>query len=352
MQNSKTSLNTRRQILQGSVASFGLGFSCALGGNAQAARAQRNYTDPKFRLGVNLAGAEFEAIGGHWKWPTEENLSYYLNNGFTIFRVPFRWERIQPELRGPLSATALSGLDGLIHAANAMGAVTILDAHGYGRRKGDVIGGYGSPVTAGDFADFWGRMGDRYKLNQLVWYNLMNEPHNEPAEVNLNCQNAACNAIRKSGARSKVLFSGTAWTGGHSWIKSGNGEVMLRAIDHENNYAFDIHQYLDLGFGGSSAVLSKGSGSTSLTAVTQWAKYNNKKLFLGEFGCPPSLPFLAELDSLITHVINNRDVFLGATYFAGGGSWGNGVGSSDPIGGDEKPQTLLLKKYLTLLHNR
>jgi endoglucanase len=300
----------------------------------------------RFHIGVNLAGAEFEAIGGRWKWPGLNNLAYYLDKGFDAYRIPFRWERLQPELRGQLPEAGLQGLDALVDAINARGALAILDAHNYGRREKRIIAAAGSPVTAGDFADFWGRMAQRYKSRPLVWYNLMNEPHDMPAQANLQAQNAACRAIREAGAGSKVLFSGNAWTGAHSWMKSGNGEVMLRAHDPADNYAFDVHQYLDPGFGGTGATAVPGAGSRALGAVTEWAKVHGKKLFLGEFGCGPSKDFLVEMDALLAHMIAHKEVFLGATYFAGGGVWGRNPGSTDPVGGVEKPQTLLLEKYI------
>lgn len=339
---------SRRRVLQTGIAAAGVGLQPFSGIQvASGALSSRKVKGEQFHVGVNLAGAEFEAIGGRWRWPSLTNLAYYLDKGFTVFRIPFRWDRLQPQLRGALPEAALLGLDAMIAAINAKGAIAILDAHDYGRREKNIIGGEGSPVTIADFADFWGRMGQRYRNRPHVWYNLMNEPHDMPAQANLDAQNAACAAIRRAGAKSKVLFSGIAWTGAHSWIKSGNGAVMLGAHDTANNYAFDVHQYLDQGFGGSgSKPVVVGVGSHILDAVTDWAKTHGKKLFLGEFGCGPSKEFLVELNALLAYTVAHQNVFIGATYFAGGGGWGRNGGSSDPIDGVEKPQTLLLEKYL------
>jgi endoglucanase len=339
--------SSRRHFLRYGAAGIGLGlqpFTLAAGNAA----ASHTGTPSRLLFGVNIAGAEFEAIGGRWRWPSLTNLAYYLGKGFTVFRIPFRWERLQPELRGPLPEEALQGLDAIIAAINAQGAIAILDAHNYGRREKTIIGGSGSPVSAADFADFWGRMAARYKAQPLVWYNLMNEPHDMPAQANLEAQNAACLAIRKAGARAKVLFSGNAWTGAHSWIKSGNGAVMLGARDPADNYAFDVHQYLDPGFGGSGPKPVLGVGAHILAAVTIWARAHRKKLFLGEFGGGPSQAFLTELDSLLAYVVANKDVFIGATYFAGGGGWGRNPGSTDPVDGVEKPQIQMLEEYLKI----
>jgi len=321
-------------------------FACGLGlaGIAAASPASAAIgRQSSFKLGVNFAGAEFEAIGSRWHWPRLDNLNYYLGKGFRVFRIPFRWERLQPQLRGGLDENAMAGLDTILSMLQEASAVALIDAHNYGRREKQIIGAPGSAVDIGSFADFWGRMATRYRSRRLVWYNLMNEPHDMDPQVNLAAQNAACQAIRGAGATSKVLFSGIAWTGGHSWIKSGNGSVMLGAHDPGNNYAFDVHQYLDRGFGGSSPIAIPGIGSHILNDVTGWATTNKKKLFVGEFGTGPSKPSLDEMDALIAYMQAHQDVYLGATYWAGGGTWGRNAGSSDPIDGVDKPQTVLLR---------
>jgi len=336
----------RRRFLSIGATAVGVGLATARTTSMKIS-SPGSQKDAPFRIGVNLAGAEFEAIGGRWKWPHLDNLAYYLKKGFTVFRIPFRWHRLQPKLRGPLLEEALAGLDVIIAAISSRGAIAILDSHDYGRRDNTVIGTDGSSVTAADFADFWGRMAMRYKALPLVWYNLMNEPHDMPGKANIDAQNAACAAIRGAGAKSKVLFSGIAWTGAHSWIKSGNGAIMLGAYDSANNYAFDVHQYLDQGFGGAGGKpVVPGVGSYILDAVRNWAETHGKKLFLGEFSSGPSKAFLIELDALLAYATTHRDVFIGATYFAGGGVWGHNAGSSDPINGVEKPQTAILEKYL------
>jgi endoglucanase len=191
--------HSRRTFIQGSALSLALA--------TPAASALAAVVKPKgFRLGVNLAGAEFAMIGGRWNWPSLDNLNYYLAKGFNVFRVPFKWNRLQTQIMAPLDATALTGLDQIVATATAAGAVVLLDAHDYGRRDKQIIADTDSPVTAAMFADFWGRMAARYRANPLVWYNLMNEPHDQSAQANIAAQNAACAAIRAAGARSRCCF--------------------------------------------------------------------------------------------------------------------------------------------------
>lgn len=334
---------TRRSLVQWGMLSFASGMAARA---LPVLAAGSGSGSGDFRIGVNLAGAEFKTIGGRWKWPKQANLEYYLAKGFNVFRVPFKWHRLQPVLGGPLDTAALVGLDAVVKTATAHGAVVLLDSHDYGRRDGQVIGLAGSSADAAAFGNFWGRLAQHYKGNRLVWYNLMNEPHDEDPMANLAAQNAACAAIRKAGARSKVLFSGVAWTGAHSWVKSGNAKVMLAAHDPGNNFAFDAHQYLDKGFGGSSPDAIPGVGAHILNDIYAWGRAHGRKIFLGEFGTGTNPAALAELDALLSFMAARQDVFLGGTYFAGGGTWGRKQGSSDPVDGVEKPQTLLMQRYL------
>jgi endoglucanase len=301
-------------------------------------------------IGVNLAGAEFEAISGKWHWPSTDNMRYYLTKRFNVFRIPFRWDRLQPTLNGPLLESAIEGLDVLVAMASHAGAVVIFDAHDYGRRDGRIIGEPGGEATIPAFASFWGEMARRYGTNRLAWYGLMNEPHDESPQLNLAAQNAACAAIRQEGGLGKVLFSGIAYTGAHSWAGSGNASVMLGASDPHTNYAYDMHQYLDRGFGGSSPESIPGIGKTILNAAIAWARAHSKKVFLGEFAAGPNMGSQQELTSLLDVVASNRDVFLGGTYFAGGGVWGsqNTVTTDprDPSHPVDTTQTKILTGYV------
>src|SRR5687768_6408262 len=74
-------------------------------------------TPPPFMLGVNLCGAEFgeKELPGvydkHYTYPTAKSLDYYKSKGLMLVRLPFRWERMQPALNGPLDAAELGRLD-------------------------------------------------------------------------------------------------------------------------------------------------------------------------------------------------------------------------------------------------
>ena len=122
----------------------------------------------------------------------------------------------------------------------------------------------------------------RYR-NKPVIYNLTNEPHDQEKALLVSVQNEAIAAIRDAGATQLVLASGGAWSGAHSWESSGNAEAMLGIRDPRNNFAFDVHQYLDQNASGTSGTCVANSGNR-LTVFTAWARKNGKRGFLGEFG--------------------------------------------------------------------
>jgi Endoglucanase len=262
-------------------------------------------------------------IGGRWKWPALQNMEYYLALGVKVFRIPFKWNRLQPQIGRPLDAAALVGLDELLDRALEAGAVVILDMHDYGRRDKIIIGETGSDVSVSNYASFWGELAQRYGDSRLVWYGLMNEPHDQDPILNITTQNAACKEIRDRGGKGTVLFSGIAWTGAHSWTKTSNGRVMLGAIDPADNFGFDMHQYLDKGFGGSNPNAIVGVGRRILSDATQWAIGNKKRIFIGEVSTGPSEESIRELRDLLDFIYYYSEVFLGCTYWAAGGVWGN-----------------------------
>jgi endoglucanase len=59
--------------------------------------------------GVNLAGAEFGegslpgTYGVNYIYPNNNEVGYFLDRGLNTFRLPFRWERLQPTLSTSLN---------------------------------------------------------------------------------------------------------------------------------------------------------------------------------------------------------------------------------------------------------
>ena len=293
--------------------------------------------------GVNLAGAEFGVdpsgngplpgtFGSTYTYPDSKYASgyttpsYYMSKGMTTFRLPFRWERLQPTRNAAFNAAEQSRLTTTVDDLLAKGAVVLLDPHNYAR-YGTALIGSGS-VPSSDFADFWGRLAALYKGNPKVIFGLMNEPHDMSTEQWVGAANAAIAAIRAAGASNLILVPGNGWTGAWSWTQNwygtANGTVMLQIKDPGNNYAYEVHQYLDASSGGTSTTcVSSTIGSQRLASFTSWLKANGKRGFLGEFDGGRDATCLAALDDMLKHIEANSSVWLGWTYWAGGPWWGS-----------------------------
>ena len=306
--------------------------------------------------GVNIAGGDFgaEHLPGQYArdyiYPDQHTMAYFAAKGVNIVRVPILWERIQHKLGSDLDESAMKLLDIVVDYARSKGLKVILDVHNYATYYGTVIGDKGLPTGA--LGDLWGKIAARYKNNDTVVFGLMNEPHDLPTETWLEAANAAIAAIRQAGAKNLILVPGNGWTSARSWLGGDygtpNGEVMLNVEDPADNYAFDVHQYFNSDFTGTTPdCQSTDIGIETLTPVTEWAKEHGKRIFLGEIGVGSGRTCLAALDRAMGLMAENNDVWLGWTYWAGGGWWPeNYFTSVQPVGGKDKPQMAVLQKYM------
>lgn len=308
---------------------------------------------PLAYTGVNLAGGEFgdrkpgvPAIYGRaYIYPSAQEMDYFAGKGVNVIRLPFRWGDLQPTLNQPLDAVVLGRIKEMVRAATSRKLVVILDPHDYARRDGKVISGPDVPNAA--FADFWAKTAVQFKDNSRVWFGLMNEPHDLPGEQWLGAANAAIAAIRHVGAKNLILVPGTAWTGAHSWISSGNAVTMLGISDPQNHFIFEVHQYLDKdSSGGSAKAVSATIGSERLREFTLWCRQHHKRAFLGEFGAADNAVALAATQDMLGYMEQNWDVWAGYTWWAAGPWWGDYMFTLEPKDGKDRPQMATLQPHL------
>ncbi len=304
---------TRRSFAAASAA-------CLIPASAQA-------TAPLW-TGVNLAGLEFASgklpgrLHHDYAAPSDDSLDYFHGLGARIVRVPFLWERLQPALDGGFDQGYWRELQRLIMQTRQRRMRIVLDPHQYGRRRIDGVEhiiGESPHVTEAHFSAFWGELARRASAPHVI-FGLQNEPHDQDLAVLTRVHNAAIAAIRGTGAQNLILAPGSAWTGAHSWVRSGNGAAALNLRDPANNLAFDVHQYLDRNSSGTNAACAQGAGAR-LEAFTAWARTHGKRGFLGEFGAGPGAPCQAELAAMLQHMADNRDVWIGWTAWGGGPWW-------------------------------
>ena len=278
--------------------------------------------------GINLSGAEFGDLPGEYNkdyiYPSDKTIGYFAGKGFNAVRLPFRWERLQPQLSKGFDKAERERLADSVAKLKKAGMTVILDPHNYAYYNDSQIGL--ADVTDAHFADFWKRLAEEYKNDAAVQFGLMNEPHDVPAMQWLRSANAAIAAIRETGATNLVHVPGTIWTGAHSWENDrpggANGTVMLGIEDPANNYAYEVHQYLDSDFSGTHETCERADDAvTALERFTDWLRKNGKRGFLGEFGGAANTDCMTGIARMVAFVNANPDVWTGWTYWAAGDWW-------------------------------
>jgi len=317
---------------------------------------------PAFRLrGTNMSGAEFGetalpgTFGTNYIYPDETYVSgytsqdYFIAKGMNTFRLQFRWERLQRQLDASFDATELARLDTTVDHMTSKGAYVILDPHNYARYNDQLIGSSAVPNSA--FADFWSRLAQHYAANTRVIFGLVNEPHDMPTEQWRDAANAAIAAIRAAGAHNLILVPGNAWTGAWCWSQTfygtANSVAMLGIVDPEDNYAFEVHQYLDSNYSGSGTTCQSTTiGTDSLASFTAWLRANGKRGMLGELGADANTTCMTAIDNMLGHLDANADVYIGWTWWSAGPWWQTYFMSLEPQSGVDAPQLATLATHL------
>ncbi|MBI3830295.1 MAG: glycoside hydrolase family 5 protein [Planctomycetes bacterium] len=328
--------------------------------------------EPPFRRGVNAAGPEFGgAIPGvpnkDYTFNNQKTFDYFAKKGLTVFRVPLKWERLQPALSGDFDAAYLAALKKNIEWAKAAGAKVILDIHNYCRYRvkiGDAWKGCiieqkideQVPVKTADFQDLWKRLSKEFKDESSIYgYGLMNEPHDMGASDWKAISNAVIATIRENKDRTLILVGGLSWSNAADWEKHNGAESWVK--DPENRFMYEAHCYFDADNSGSykksyADELAKNPdlpeiGRKRLQQFVEWCQKNKVQGFLGEFAAPRDDPrwcevlenFLQELDK----------AGFGGTYWAGGIFWGEKYSMSLQPGDNfttDRPQLAVLLKHM------
>ena len=142
-----------------------------------------------------------------------------------------------------------------------------------------------------------------------------------------------------------------------NWYGTPNAQVMLNISDPGNNFAFEVHQYLDSdGSGSHTNIVSPTVGLERLTNFTAWLKQNNRKGFLGEFAVPNAIVGTnasqigdEALTNMLSHIQTNGNVWLGWTWWAAGPWWGNYMFTLEPGSGPvDQPAMPVLRSFIPL----
>ncbi len=305
--------------------------------------------------GVNLTGGEISWVGWpgtfglNYTYPRAAEFDYFKSKGLNLIRLPFRWERLQPTLNGPLDGAALAHLDIAVGYARTRGMQVLLDPHNFARyRLGSSDYLIGSPqVPNAAYADFWRKLAQHYANEPNLYFGLMNEPHDTGGLWPAAAQ-AAVSAIREVDSSHTIFVPGECWTGAWTWQEC-NGSLSIN--DPQNKIVYEAHQYFDRDGSGNYAGSYDAEGATANTGVERvqpfiaWLQAHNAQGFLGEYGVPNDDPrWLEVTERMLTRL---DQAGIGATYWAAGPWNGSSPVVIEPYpNGDDKPQLATIRRHL------
>ena len=211
--------------------------------------------------GINLPGAEFglsapQMPGVHgqdYLWPSQQDFDYLASRGHKMVRLPFRWERMQRTLGGPLDATELGRLKTALSQALSVGMKVMFGPHNFAEylvapsttlRIGD------GTLTQAHFVDFWTKLAAEVKGHPAVLgYGLMNEPR----------ELAATSGTFTASA---TVFNFDALTQG--WVGDGSTVARSTSVSRDGGASLSVTRTVPAG----QAILRANDGAANtLTAA-------------------------------------------------------------------------------------
>jgi endoglucanase len=335
----------------------------------------------RYRYGVALAGLEFgDSVfpGRHRaevQEPPEDRYPYYASRGLRSVRLPYLWERLQPDLYGELDG-ALDLLS--VHRANGPvlfrdvvrrhldlahqhGMKVLLDPHNYGaralRRDGAWVttGGtgrmgrfaIGSPeVPVAAFADFCARLAAEYGDHPaLLALDIMNEPVQMPGEGDgwFTAAQAAVLAVRRVRPDILLFIEGYRYANPFRWPQLNPRLHELE--DPSDKLVFSAHLYFDDDHSGryrGEEALRPGPRSTPARVLRDiqpffdWLDAHGLRGHIGEFGAPDR-PEWKPLPAALIDACAGRDLLMHAW-----ADWPNNKGYVLQLNSDKGPDRAIV----------
>ena len=228
--------------------------------NTQAQVIEANLDPAKYARGVNVAGADFGDASGQspgvygvdYNFDPPATYQYLGSRKLNLVRIPFRWERIQTKLMGDLDSGMLGHMKEAVAAARKAGLYVVLDMHNYASYAPQAgvtykIGTEQLPYAA--FVDVWRKISLAFKDEPGVYYGLMNEPVDIPAQQGLKpaqvwekASQMAVDAIRQNGDTKTIMVAGYFWSSAVRWPEN-HPKAWIK--DSANNFRYEAHHYFD-----------------------------------------------------------------------------------------------------------
>jgi endoglucanase len=262
----------------------------------------------KITVGINLSGME---EGGKvpgkayfdYAVPSVAEWEYFASKGIKLVRLPFKWERVQPNASGPLDEAYLGLIKTQLEMAHNNSMQVILDNHGFGSGYGEKLNG--NATSNKNFGDLWRRLALEFKGNPAVaGYDVINEPNGMPTNDSWHlAAQAVINEIRTVDTETPLYIEGNHWSGAQGW--AGNNPKLHLLDDSKcTNAAFpkatvarcivwSAHCYLDRDNSGThfnwtaevEAGVTVNTGADRLKDFVAWLKEHKfTRAHVGELG--------------------------------------------------------------------
>ena len=315
-----------------------------------------------WQIGANLSALEDGSsvpgeVNTDYALPTDTEFDFLLSKNLKVVRLPFMWERLQPNLFSPLDARYLGYIQAAVAKAAARGMRVVLDCHNYGGYGGAKIGA--GKVTAGDLADLWSRLAAVFSGDATIAaYDIMNEPSNMPTlDTWQQAAQSAITAIRASDSQTAIFVEGNNYSSAFTWVRQNPTLHLL--TDPSHLLVFSAHAYLDRDNSGTHYVwadeiaagdqlsgrpLDTSIGVRRVTEFVGWLRAHGLKGNVGETGAGFNDPnWLSALDLEIEFLLKHRVSFI---YWNLGPFFRSYPYSIEPDGtGIDKVQVAVLTKY-------
>jgi aryl-phospho-beta-D-glucosidase BglC (GH1 family) len=321
----------------------------------------------KQRIGVNLAGAEQGANPGventDWVRPTVGDVDYFTGKGLSLMRYCMQQARMTTAAASPtltnftVNQTEVDKVRVLAARAGNKGSAFLLDLHNYAKLTD------GTPLdpTNADhvewLARFWGIMATAFKDMPHVWYGISNEPNVQTPANWVTLANAAIARIASIQPTATVLVSGSAYDVAAGWVSSGNAAAMANvSIPAGITVYYEAHQYGDQQGGKPDAPNNYPvvvDEFIKAQAFFDWARTNNKKVVIGEFGFTSETTYMAEAKKYLDLCATYQDVIIGNVVWYSN-KWATNPGvtrrfnirPADTVNGPDLAQMGLLTQYV------
>lgn len=253
-----------------------------------------NIVDSNNRLNhtVNLANAYEIWSNGEWSIMSDKYFDLISSAGFTAVRIPIEFSShslsADPYTIDP---SFMKTVDWVVKTSNDYGLVAIIDMHNYWDLMSD-------PNNQSErFLTLWKQISEHYQSypNGQVYFELLNEPNGNLDSAKWNKLLAkAIMIVRQTNPVRPIIIDGEA-----DWDPSGSlgglrlpDDPNLIVTFHYYKPKEFTHQGADWISGAHSWLGTTWDGTPQETAViasdfnwvANWAKNNNRPIFMGEFG--------------------------------------------------------------------